>query len=244
MRTDRCPVCGRPTGPRFALCFCCGILVRQLRMPLVPVEVVADYRVGDGLHRALRGYKDAAVGEARTTYCLALARHLGAWMADPDGRLARRLGRWDLVATVPSTQRPTGSPVDALVARVPALACRHRPLLERGPDVTAHLLASRRGFSVCPSVDPEPLARSRVLVVDDTVTTGARAQSAAAALRMAGARVVGVVALGRALGVVDAGRPARLEPRPDDPGATPGAAAVGAPDAVGGSPVGGGAARG
>ncbi len=204
MRTDGCPVCHRPAGPGFALCFCCGILVRQLRMPLVPVEVATDYRVGDALHRALRGYKDAGVGEARTTYGQGLARHLGAWMADPDGRLARRFGRWNLVVTVPSTQRPSGSPVDALVARVPALARRHRPLLERGPDVIGHLLASRRGFVVRPSVDPLLLARTRALVVDDTITTGARAQSAAAALRLAGARVVGVVALGRALGVVDA----------------------------------------
>lgn len=244
MRTDGCPVCRRPAGPGFALCFCCGILVRQLRMPLVPVEVVTDYRVGDGLHRALRGYKDAAVDEARTTYCLALARHLATWMADPDGRLARRFGRWNLVVTVPSTQRPSGSPVDALVARVPALACRHHPLLERGPDVTGHLLASRRGFSVCPSVDPLWLARSRALVVDDTLTTGARAQSAAAALRMAGARVVGVVALGRALGMVDAGRPGPHGPGRHRPGEPPCRPAVWAPDPVGASRVGGEAARG
>jgi adenine/guanine phosphoribosyltransferase-like PRPP-binding protein len=43
-----------------------------------------------------------------------------------------------------------------------------------------------------------------VLVVDDSVVTGARAQSAAAALRLAGAEVVGVVVLGRFL----AGAPA------------------------------------
>ena len=184
------------------------------------------------------------MGEARTTYGLTLARHLGAWMADPDGRLARRFGRWNLVVTVPSTQRPSGSPVDALVARVPALACRHRPLLERGPEVTGHLLASRRGFSVRPPIDPLWLAGSRALVVDDTITTGARAQSAAAALRMAGVRVVGVVALGRALGVVDAGLPAPHGPDRHQPGEPSRRRAVCAPEAVGGSRVGGGASGG
>jgi predicted amidophosphoribosyltransferase len=35
--------------------------------------------------------------------------------------------------------------------------------------------------------------------VDDTIITGARAQSAAAALRLHGAEVIGVLALGRVL---------------------------------------------
>jgi adenine/guanine phosphoribosyltransferase-like PRPP-binding protein len=37
-----------------------------------------------------------------------------------------------------------------------------------------------------------------VLVFDDSVTTGARSQSAAAALRMSGAHVVGILVVGRA----------------------------------------------
>ncbi len=241
MTNGGCPVCHRPAAPGFALCFCCGILVGQLRMPLVPVEVMTDYRVGDRLHRALRGYKDAAVGEVRISHCLALAGALGAWMADPDGRLTKRFGRWDLVVTVPSTQRPTGSPVDILVARVPALARRHRPLLVRGPDATDHLLASRRGFSVRSPADPAPVAHGRVLVVDDTLTTGARAQSAAAALRLAGIRVAGVVALGRSRGVVDAACLTR--PGPQDRGEPPHrracpAATVGATRGDGGAALG------
>jgi predicted amidophosphoribosyltransferase len=67
----------------------------------------------------------------------------------------------------------------------------------RGPEATGHLRAARRGFEVPSSVDKESLRRRRVLVFDDSITTGARAQSAAAALRMAGADVVGVVAVGR-----------------------------------------------
>ena len=48
-------------------------------------------------------------------------------------------------------------------------------------------------------MDRAGLAGLPVLVFDDSVTTGARAQSAAAALRLAGARVVGILAVGRAL---------------------------------------------
>ena len=96
-------------------------------MPLVPVEWWPTTGWVTGSIARLRGYKDAAVREARTTYCRTLARLLRRWYGRsptvgwPAG--------WpvDLVVTVPSTQRPTGSSVDALVARVPALASRTAP---------------------------------------------------------------------------------------------------------------------
>ena len=167
-------------------------------MGLVPVAAVAEYRVGDQLHHRLRGYKDAPVAEARETCATHLADLVGRWMAADPTRLPRRFGSgWDLVATVPSSGRPVGAPADTLVLRVPVLASAHRTLLVRGPEPTGHLRAARRGFEVAASVDRDALRDRRVLVFDDTITTGARAQSAAAALRMAGADVIGVVAVGR-----------------------------------------------
>ncbi len=196
-----CRVCGGAAPAGFAHCFCCATLVRQLRMRLVPVVAVAEYRVGDRLHRRLRGYKDAPVAEARETCATHLADLVARWMAADPTRLPRRFGSgWDLVATVPSSGRPVGAPADTLVLRVPALAPAHRTLLVRGPEPTGHLRAARRGFEVAASVDRESLRDRRVLVFDDSITTGARAQSAAAALRMAGADVIGVVAVGRVVG--------------------------------------------
>ena len=196
-----CRVCGGAAHAGFAHCFCCATLVRQLQMPLVPVVAVAEYRVGDRLHRRLRGYKDAPVAEARET----CAAHLADLVAAVDGgqpdpappTLRLRVGPGGDGAVL----RPAGGrPADALVLRVPALALRHRTLLVRGPEPTGHLRAARRGFEVAASVDRESLRDRRVLVFDDSITTGARAQSAAAALRMAGADVVGVVAVGRVVG--------------------------------------------
>jgi len=193
-----CRVCGGTAHADFAHCFCCATVVRQLRMPLVPVVTVVDYRVGDRMHRRLRGYKDAPVAEARETCATQLADLVGRWLAADPTLLPRRFGSgWDLVATVPSSGRPVGAPADALVLRVPGLAPGHASLLVRGPESTGHLRAARRGFDVSSSVDRESLRDRRVLVFDDSITTGARAQSAAAALRMAGADVVGVVAVGR-----------------------------------------------
>jgi len=197
-----CVVCDRQTHSDFAFCYCCQTLVRQLQMPLAPVMVVTDYRIGDPMHRRLRGYKDAHASEARQMFSTALARLVGPWLATHHDRLVRRFGSgWDTVVTVPSTHRPTGARVDAVVAMVPELSLRHRTLLERGPEVTDHLRAARKGFAVIGTVDRAWLKRRIVLVFDDTITTGARAQSAVAALRIAGARVVGVVAVGRAVGL-------------------------------------------
>jgi hypothetical protein len=192
-----CRVCGGRTRPPFAVCFCCSALVRQLGMPLVPVAATATYRLGDELHRHLRGYKDATVAEARAAHVAVLADRIGPWLVDRK-RLCLRFGStWDVVTTVPSTRRPIGDPVGAVIAAVGGLDRLHAPLLVRGPDPTGHLMASRHGFELATSAHRVLSGGTRVLLVDDSIVTGARAQSAAAALRLGRAHVVGVLALGR-----------------------------------------------
>jgi hypothetical protein len=79
------------------------------------------------------------------------------------------------------------------------LGDRHLELLGRGTGRAGHLAACRDGFALLPGVGRTGLAGLPVLVFDDSVTTGARSQSAAAALRLGGAEVVGVLVVGRAL---------------------------------------------
>jgi glutamine phosphoribosylpyrophosphate amidotransferase len=150
------------------------------------------------MHRRLRGYKDAPVDEVRRSYRQELAHHATAWLGANDRLVRHRFGpRWELVATVPSSCRPGRTPVDSVVREVPALAGPLRTLLVRGRATTGHLRADRLGFVLAPGADPDRLRNTRVLLIDDSVVTGARAQSAAATLRLAGAGVVGVLALGR-----------------------------------------------
>jgi hypothetical protein len=197
----RCRVCHRPLPRAFALCFCCDTLVAQLRMPLVPVVDMGEYRVGDRIHGRLRGYKDAPTAEVRHRCRDDLVAMAIRWLGEYGPPHGGRLGwPWDAVATVPSSRRP-GAPVDAIVDRVPALARPLRLGLTRGSRPTGHLRADRFGFDLAPDVDRPALRSLRVLVLDDSVVTGARAQSAAATLRLAGAGVVGVLALGRAVGI-------------------------------------------
>src|SRR5271166_3575521 len=200
-RIDRCSVCGRPTRG-FARCFCCTTIVEQLGLPLVPVVAMTEYRIGDRMHGLLRGYKDAPSTEARAARIFALAALVELWLAaNADAVRARFSGGWDLVTTVPSSRGRAGSPAEALVEAIPGLAELDRPLLVRGDEPLGHLVASRRGYVASPGIDRRALHARKVLVFDDTVTTGARAQSAAAALRECGARVAGILVVGRVLGV-------------------------------------------
>jgi hypothetical protein len=94
-------------------------------------------------------------------------------------------------AVVPSGQgRPGGHPLPGLVR-----SCTGIPLL--GLSVAPGRAAHRRG------VDPGwlrvegPVGGADVLVVDDTWVSGGSAQSAAVALKLAGARRVAIIVIGR-----------------------------------------------
>jgi hypothetical protein len=194
----RCRICTGPLSRSFALCYCCDTLVGQLQVPLVPMVTMVEYRLGDRMHQRLRGYKDAPVAEARDRYRDELVTMATRWLHQNHRQLGRRFGSpWDAVATVPSSRRPGRAPADAVVTRVPDLGALHRPLLIRGRGCTDHLRADRLGFELASGVDHRQLRSQRVLLVDDSVVTGARAQSAAASLRLGGAQVVGVLAIGR-----------------------------------------------
>lgn len=204
-QADRCPVCGRVVHGPGQVCFCCRTAAAQLGLPLVPLVALTEYRVGDRAHRRLRAYKDSPVVEVRDRSRAGLVADLARWCADPATDPIVLLGRWAVVTTVPSSTRPGAAPAEQLVDGVPVLADRHLRLLVRGRGSGGHLQAGRDVFAPAPGVDRDGLVGLPVLVFDDTTTTGAAAQSAAATLRLAGARVVGVLAMGRALAPAETG---------------------------------------
>jgi hypothetical protein len=67
-------------------------------------------------------------------------------------------------------------------------------VLRRGTVQVDHRRADDLGFLVDADVDG-----ARILLLDDTLTTGARVQSAASALQLAGGQVVGAVVVGRVI---------------------------------------------
>ncbi len=192
-----CPVChsGPPRGHR--LCHSCALTTSQVSRPTRIVVPVSLYQAPGPLWRVLRHYKDGPAA-ARGPLTVQVAAILGRFTARHLPCLASLLGGApDVVTCVPSTrggQRPGPHPLQLAVTAVTGLARLHRALLAPGPAVTGHNQAGDATFRVTAA-----LAGQRVLLIDDTLTTGARLQSAASALHLAGASAVAALTVGRVI---------------------------------------------
>jgi hypothetical protein len=151
------------------------------------------------------GYKESPVGEARRRYTPMVRALLNAFLSAHAPCVAAAAGGpIRLVVPVPSTARPGGSPLAGVnglaedVRRRMDGACWSSRALRRGDVPVGHMWPDARAFTVPPELGTT-LAGGRCLLLDDTYVSGARAQSAAAALRRAGATAVVIVALGRVL---------------------------------------------
>jgi len=150
------------------------------------------------LHHALVSYKRMN-GVAGRRLQVELAALLWRFLAGHERCLAHEAGvaHFDLVTTVPSTTAQRDEPQP--LARIVGELCgptrdRYQPLLVRGRDPTPPHDFDTHKFEPTRALD-----RAAILLIDDTWTTGATAQSAAAALKRAGARTVAAVAIGRHL---------------------------------------------
>lgn len=105
---------------------------------------------------------------------------------------------FDVVAPVPSTQGRVDHPINEVVGTV--FGGRFTPLL--APSGSGH---GRRDVAAERFTPTRDVTDGRVLVVDDAWVTGARLQSAGAALKQAGAGTVAGVAIARWVDITFAG---------------------------------------
>jgi hypothetical protein len=166
---------------------------------LLAAVVPISYSLGgEQLHHALMGYKRLN-GEIARRLTVELAAVLWRFLALHEQCVAAAAGvsAFELVTTVPSGacerdgQHPLPGIVGDLVGptrRRYARLLRRSPLPVRPREVNAHKFEALRR-----------LRGERVLLIDDTWTTGASARSAAIALRGAGAGPVAAVVIGRYL---------------------------------------------
>ena len=189
------------------MCFACGVVARRLGRPLAPVVPARLCPLPGPLYAVLLGYKESPVAEARRRFGLIVRWVLRTDLLGHDRLEAALGGPIDVVALVPSSHRPGPAPL-ALVAGVAQdvagaqPAARWAPALLRRADLSngrppvGHMRPHPAAFTV--EADGAALRGARVLLLDDTYVSGARAQSAAAALAQAGARTV-IGPLGRVL---------------------------------------------
>jgi hypothetical protein len=188
-----CRTCRGPVQAGFARCYQCDVAAGQFGGLLADVVVPVGYAVKGGplagdLWRYKSGQRDAAEAGARLRSLLSCFLREHAVRVWRDAGMA---GGPALAAVVPSGQgRPGGHPLAGIVA-----SCAGLPLADLSvrPEGAAH----GRGVSAGWLRAGEAVAGADVLLVDDTWVSGGSAQSAAAALKLAGARRVAVVVLGR-----------------------------------------------
>jgi hypothetical protein len=176
---------------------------RRLGVPLSSVVPLRLCPIPGPLYTVLMGYKESPVAEARARFASMPVRMLGDFLATHAGCVARTAGGTISVAlAVPSTARPHGAPLsmlDGMAAAVEPSGGRWSShVLRRTGAPVGHMRPDAAAFAVDPSARPL-LEGGRVMLIDDTYVSGARSQSAAATLRLAGAASVVVVVLGRVL---------------------------------------------
>jgi hypothetical protein len=184
-----CEVCRGPVGPGFTRCYQCDRHTLLGHGRLADAVVPISYAIkGTPFADDLWRYKSTWPPAAARASLLAL---LLVFLADHGPCVWQRAGMPppDRLAVVPTgAGRPGPHPLLRLVS--PYLRLPNCPLALRPGHQGRDLDLDR--FWV-----PARPAGASVLLLDDTWVSGASAQSAAAALKLAGARHVAVVVLGR-----------------------------------------------
>jgi hypothetical protein len=194
-----CATCWRAVDPGYRLCYPCRVARdgygKRLADVVVPVALAVKRQQ---FAHELWHYKYDADGRVRQRLEIQLAAVLWRFLGLHEAHIAQAVGvpRFDIVTTVPGTrQRIDDHPLVRIVGTLAGQTRdRYQPALTPGPDAPAEgraVLIGRYRATQALAGDPA------VLLIDDTWTTGGRAQSAAIALHDAGAAKVAVVVLGR-----------------------------------------------
>jgi hypothetical protein len=211
-----CHTCHGPTCPGDSRCWCCRHVGRVLGPGPSTVVPMALYRPGDQLHKVLRGYKDAGSATTRQRLAARLAAMSEQFLWIHGSCLTAAVGPVDALCVVPPSRRRPGlepppaghrgcqpypgppvAPLLGVLDQVESLSGLPRLALTRtaGTTMPRHLWAPPDAYAVCGTTRPG----TRVLLLDDTWTTGAHVRSATAALTDAGIDVAGVLVAGRCI---------------------------------------------
>jgi hypothetical protein len=187
-----CEVCFNLTDG-YSRCYACAH-GQQVLDAVVPIS----YSVGgEQLHHALACYKRLG-GDVARRLTGELAAVLWRFLSGHEHCVASRLSgvqQFALVADVPSSDRgrEDAHPLRRIVGELVApIRDRYERLLVRSDVELKPREFDPAKYTATRRLDGEP-----VLLIDDTWTTGASAQSAAACLKAAGAGPVAAVVIGR-----------------------------------------------
>ena len=182
-----CLVCCGPAAPGFGHCFACRTVARLLHRCSPPSCPFACAAVPGRLYTVLMGYKESPVDAARRHFARLVGEHFATLFGDHAACVRALLGGGiDVVLPVPSSSRPGRSSLEGvrdlgdLVVSAFGPGAHWMPgLLRRSGAPVGHMRPHARAFA---PTDQAAVRHARVLLLDDTYVSGARAQSASAAL--------------------------------------------------------------
>lgn len=202
---DVCPLCRAGKGPRQAMCDSCRKTTQQVESPIQTVIPVSYYvKPDDGeesgpFRDAMHGYKESPDPAERAAFGEIVGGILARYLFEHGDALIEVFGEWDEIVVVPSTKSPPPSRLARILgAEFSNVVSPPAELLTNGPGEMGFVRASKAGFQTTADV-----SGARILLIDDTFTTGARMQSAAHALHAGGADVVVGMTVARKIRVND-----------------------------------------
>ncbi|MFJ1605298.1 hypothetical protein ACIOHS_18310 [Streptomyces sp. NPDC088253] len=192
-----CQICRGPAKAGYPTCWPCqqasSVLGTGMADAVVPVSLALK---GEQYANELWRYKNTT-GPQQQYFRMGLAAVLWRFLALHEACIADHCAvpGFDIVTSVPSTSGREGHPLRTMTAEmVGVIRNRYRDLLTPAREAAA--LGRTASTSRYTS---SALWGENVLLIDDTWTTGSHAQSAATALKAAGAGSVAIVVLGRHL---------------------------------------------
>lgn len=189
-----CDICHSGPNEGYSRCYSCTDQTSRVSYPIervVPVSLMTKSG-SNQLYHLLRSYKSPSTS-GRRLLVARVAGLLGRFLRDHQICLVggKNEPSWDLVTTVPSTRGKRDHPLSRAVRGLRTLGHAHADLL--APSTGPFERRARDDmFTITQNA-----AGTRVLLLDDTLTSGAHLQSAASALQLAGAKVTAAVILGR-----------------------------------------------
>lgn len=180
-----CEICHSSKDDAFDRCYRCNEGFRLLNGNVPRILPITMSLERGQMHHALRDYKDGWDQTIRERFSWQIAGLVELFAAQH----TECLGEFDVVTCIPSRKQRTA--FEAVVTRLGRFRERYEPLLAVAGADDSHTLSSGRFVAA-------GTARGRrVLILEDTFTTGASVFSATAALRAAGAVVDTVLVVGR-----------------------------------------------
>lgn len=190
-----CDICHGVPNETYQTCYSCEDSIRQVSHPCRLVIPISLSHWNTQLHHTLRSYKKPELPEkTRDTFSLQIAALFHRFLVAHKTCIASQPGGdWDTMTVVPSSQGRSGPhPLELALRRSRWIDQQMDVLLEPGDVQIDHNIASDAGFSPLKDVSGQ-----KILLLDDTYTSGSRAQSAASALTKHGASVVAIVPAAR-----------------------------------------------